>query len=330
LARIGSGDLKFFAAIPDQRLGLVPNLLGLYGFWAEATGRFSSMKAFVPVWPAILSILLILCAVGAFFAFRRRDIHLGPWVAGLLIAAALALVLEAGISHPFTAGLVQWVDAHFPPYRGMRDAGKWAALLALVYSQLAGLGAVAVLDWLRKWAPAHARVEWTTSVAAGLLLALPLYYGNGLLYGAHGEIKPSQYPSGWYAADRMLASDEHPGRTLFLPWHEYMGFGFIRNQNKVIAPPGPSFFSVPVFVSNNPEVRGIPPPTDPEQVAIVGLVRAREAGDWAEVLAAHGIKYVLLAHEADWSGYGYLDSQPGITKVGDYGSISLYRNTKVP
>jgi hypothetical protein len=32
----------------------------------------------------------------------------------------------------------------------MRDAGKWAALLALVYSQLVGLGAVAILDWLRQ------------------------------------------------------------------------------------------------------------------------------------------------------------------------------------
>jgi hypothetical protein len=128
----------------------------------------------------------------------------------------------------------------------------------------------------------------------------------------------------------VLTTDPHPGRTLFLPWHEYMSFGFIRNQNKVISPPGPSFFSVPIVVSSNAEVPGIAPPTDPDQVAINSLVRARAAGDWADVLAARGIKYVLLAHELDWSGYSYLDSQAGITKVGDYGSISLYRNATVP
>jgi hypothetical protein len=329
LAGIGSGDLKFFAAIPDKHLGLVPNLLGLYGFWAEATNRFTSMKAFVPVWPLILGLLLILCGIGAFAAFRKRDLELRPWVAGLLIAAVVALVLEAGMSQPMTAGLVEWVDAHFSPYRGMRDAGKWAAVLALVYSQLAALGALAILDWLRKWDTPQARVEWIASIAAGLLLALPLYYGNGLLYGAHGEIKPSQYPPGWYAADRMLASDKHPGRTLFLPWHEYMTYEFIRNQNKVVAPPAPSFFSVPVVVSSNPEVPGIARPTDPDQVAITNLVRAGATGNWADVLAARGIKYILLAHELDWSGYSYLDSQPGITKVGEYGSISLYLNSRV-
>ena len=34
------------------------------------------------------------------------------------------------------------------------------------------------------------------AVAIGLLLAVPLYNGNGLLFGMHGEIKPSEYPAG--------------------------------------------------------------------------------------------------------------------------------------
>jgi hypothetical protein len=330
LAGITIGDLHAFAAIPDQHLGLVPNLLGLYGFWAEAAGRFTPMKAFAPVWPAILTLLLMVCAFGAFTAFRNRDRQLTPWVAGLVVAAILALVLEMGVTYTLTASLTEWLDAQVPPYRGMRDAAKWAAMLALVYSQLGALGAVAILGWLKKWVPGHARSEWVASAATGLLLALPLYYGNGLLYGAHGEIKPSHYPAGWYAADRVLISDGHPGRTLFLPWHQYTSFGFIRNQNKVVAPPGPTFFSVPILASSNPEVVGIGAPNDPDQVAITGLVRARAGGDWAGVLAARGIKYVLLAHELDWSGYSYLDNQAGITKVGDYGSISLYRNTNVP
>src|SRR2546430_17082889 len=43
--------LRAYAAVPDPSLGLIPNLLGLYGFWAENARRFTSMKAFVPIWP---------------------------------------------------------------------------------------------------------------------------------------------------------------------------------------------------------------------------------------------------------------------------------------
>jgi hypothetical protein len=329
IAGIGSGDLVAYAAVPDQQLGLLPNLLGLYGFWAEDTGRFTSMKDFVPLWPAVLAVLLLVGAVGAFAVFRQHRDQLAPWAAGLLIAAVIAVILEMGVSQPLTSGLVRWLDANLPLYRGMRDAGKWGALLALVYSQLIALGAVAILDWLRERTHGTPKTEWLVPTAIGLLLALPLYYGNGLLYGMHGEIAPSQYPPGWYAADQVLAADSHPGRTLFLPWHEYMTLSFVRNENSVVASPAPSFFTTPVLVSADPEVPGIAPPSDPEQLAISDLVASGNQGQWAQVLAAHHIKYVLLAREVDWSSYGYLDNQPGLIRIGDYGSIVLYRNSLV-
>jgi hypothetical protein len=326
ISGIGAGDLVAYAAIPDGHLGLMPNLLGLYGFWAEGTGRFASMKNFVPLWPAVLALLLLVGAIGAIAAFKQRRDQIAPWVAGLVVAATIALILEAGISQPMTSVLVRWLDA-FPIYRGMRDAGKWAALLALVYSQLVALGAVAILDWIAKARRPSITREWLQAIAAGLLLAFPLYYGNGLLFGMHGEITPSPYPSGWYAADRVLAADSHPHRTLFLPWHEYMSLSFVRNQNRVVAPPAMTFFSTPVLVSADPEVPGIVPPTNPDQEAISNLVRDGSQGHWAEVLATRGVKYVLLTREVDWMSYSYLDDQPGLVRVGDYGSIVLYRNS---
>jgi hypothetical protein len=329
IARTGSGDLVAYAAVPDPQLGLLPNLLGLYGFWAEDVGRFTSMKDFVPLWPVVLGVLLLVAAAGAIANLRSRRDRLTPWVAGLLMAAAIALILEAGISQPLTARLISWLDANLPLYRGMRDAGKWAALLAFVYSQLVGLGAAAMLGWLRERTVGIAQSELLISIGTGLLLALPLFYGNGLLYGMHGEIVPSQYPVGWYSADRVLSADRHPGRTLFLPWHEYMALSFVRNENSVTGPSGPSFFSTPVLVSADPEVAGIPPPTEPVQVAIADLVAARGQGRWAEVLAAHDIKYVLLAREVDWRSYAFLDNQTGLVMIGDYGSIVLYRNDLV-
>jgi hypothetical protein len=330
LGGIAAGNAFTFASVPDPHLGLVPNLVGLYGFWAENSGRFTSMKDFVPLWPVVLAVVLTVGALGAIAAFRQRRDCIAAWAAGLLIAALISLVLEMGVSHPLTSWLVTWLDLHFAIYRGMRDAGKWAALLALVYSQLVALGAVAILDWLRQQTPATSAREWVVSVATGLLLAVSLYYGNGLLFGMHGEIQPSQYPSGWYAADLALLADPHPGLTLFLPWHEYMSFSFVHNQNPVIAPPAPAFFSVPVIVSANPEVTGIAPPTDPQQAQISTLVAQGEKANWAEALAILHVKYVLVARGVSFPTYRYLDKQPGLTRVGDFTSIVIYRNILVP
>jgi hypothetical protein len=326
ISTTGSGELTAYAVVPDRSLGLVPNLLGLYGFWAENTGRFASMKAFVPFWPAILAALLVVCAIGAIAAFRQRNSGLAPWVAGLLIAGAVGFLLEMGVSNPLTSGVVTWLDVHIPIYRGMRDAGKWGALLALVYSQLSGLGTAAILTWLKKGVRSPLLSEWAGGFAAALLLALPLYYGNGLLFGAHGEIKPSAYPAGWYAADRLLVSDQMPGRGLFLPWHMYMRYSFVQNQNQVIACPAATFFSIPILSSGDPEVPGIMPALSPDQTAISSLVASGSTANWARVLADRGVKYVLLAKELDWENYKYLDQQAGLVRVADLGTMILYRN----
>src|SRR5439155_8060936 len=127
-ARTGAADLDVYSASADPQFGLIPNLLGLYGFWAEDTGRFTSMKAFVPFWPVILIALLILLAVGAKAVIQRWpevDFPGGrPWVFGLLGAGVIALILEMGVVTPVTEPIVRLLDGFFPPYRGMRDAGK--------------------------------------------------------------------------------------------------------------------------------------------------------------------------------------------------------------
>jgi hypothetical protein len=328
LASITIADVSTFAAIPDPQLGLLPNLLGLYGFWAEATGRFTSMKAFVPAWPIVLVVVLVVCAVGLLKALQGRNWQPAAWVSGLVVVGLLALFLEMGVSSPVTAWLVEWIDAHIVLYRGMRDAGKWAAILALVYSQLAALGAAAIIGWIKSHRFGGVQADWSVSAATALLLAGSLYYGNGLMFGMHGEIRPSAYPSGWYAADRVLVADPHSSRALFLPWHQYMGMSFVRNQNSVVVSPAPTFFSVQIVASTNPEVGGTVPPSDPDQMTISELVAAGASGQWAQVLAERAIKYVLLAKEADWTSYKYLDQQPGLELVGDYGSIRLYRNSQ--
>jgi len=330
LAGIGAADIPVYQTVGDPHLGLIPNLLGLYGFWAENIGRFPSFKLFAPVWPIVLGALLLIALVGALSVLlpRRDDSRpdLRPWVIGLLIAGAIALVLDVGSADSRIAVLVTWLDSVFPPYRGMRDSGKWAAILALVYAQLVPLGVVAVTAAVKTRVPSGRLRDRAQALAAGLALALPLYYGNGLLFGMHGQVRPSQYPAGWYQADRLLQADPHPGRAVFLPWHLYLAMSFVDNTNKVVASPAPSFFSIPVVISPNPEIPGIAAAGDPDQVAVSGLVIAARAGDWAPILAKHNIKYVLVAREVDWRGYSYLSEERGLELVADYGSIVVYRD----
>jgi hypothetical protein len=330
LANISQGDLHAFRTVPDPNLGLLPNVIGLYGFWAEQVRRFPSLKGYVPGWPIVIAMILLLAIVGAVTTVIRggSEIHLDrKWVLGLVLACIPATILYLGVADQHVTPLVRWLDNTFPPYRGMRDASKWAALLALAYSQLASLGSKALMDWTGKQVKPGQGRELAVALLTAIVLALPLYYGNGLLYGMHGQFQASAYPPGWYAADRAISSDPHPGRTLFLPWHGYMAFSFIRNANPVVASPAPFFFSMPIVASRDLEIPGVAPPAgDPDQTMVSKLVAAGDRGEWAAMLASRNFKYILLARDVDWRSYGYIDAQAGLTLVEDYGSIALYRN----
>jgi hypothetical protein len=326
LASIGSADLTAFASVPDRQLGLVPNLLGLYGFWAEASGRFAVMKVYVPAWPLMLGLILCLVAIGLGAALRS-DSSIRSWAIGLAASGLVALVVEVALSSAASRPTVQWLAAHFLVVRGMRDASKWSVPIAFAESQLFGLGVSAAAAYLVRRTRSGSLQDLVVPATVGLMLALPVYYGNGVLYGLHGTVALSQYPSGWYAADDQLRSDPHPEKMLFLPWHEYMRLSFVRNQDPIVAPAAPQFFSVAVVVSSDPEVPGVSAPTNADQTAVSELVRAGPAGDWAPVLAAHDIKYVLLAREANWDAFSYLTSQSGFVEVSDYGSVILLRDS---
>lgn len=330
LSAIGGGDLYAFRTVPDPALGLVANILGLYGFWAEGTHRYVSLKEFAIGWPIVLCGLIAVCVVGVITVLRSRPgdgiVSDRALVGGLLLAAALAALLAIGLSAPLMARLVVAIDKTVPVYRGLRDAGKWIAVLALLYSQLAALGASALLNLLGTNRRVGRSRELVVPLMSALILALPVYYGNGLLYGLHAQVQPSAYPTGWYAADRLISHDRNGGRAVFLPWHGYMALSFIRNTDRVVSCPAPSFFSIPTVASQDLEIPGIAPPASADQVAISQLVKQGAKADWATTLNQYGIEYVLLAREADWNSYAYLASQPGLTLLHDYGSIVVFRN----
>ena len=330
LSRITDADLAAFGSASDSHLGLLLNIVGLYGFWAERTDRYVSLKDFVPQWPLILAFMLLVCSIGIVVGVRAPGAT-GPnrvraLVIGLALAAAASTVLAIGISEPHTARLVRWIDSVAPAYRGMRDASKWIAVIALFYSQTTALGVAALLEECNKRVLPGVARDSLIAVVTAVALAAPLYYGSGLLYGAHGQIRPSSYPPGWYSADHLIASDPSHPRTLFLPWHGYIALSFVHNTDQVVANPAPLFFSTNVLASSDLEIPGIAPPAEPDQRTISKLVASGAEGEWATILAAQDVKYVLIAREADWMKYSYFANLPGLELVSDYNSILLYRD----
>src|SRR5204863_471790 len=87
------------------------------------------------------------------------------------LLVTLALRPAMGIASGATAWMVSGLGNHLVVYKGMRDAGKWAVVIASVYSQLVGLAVGEGLDWLPRHVPAHWE-PWVGGAAAGLLLAL--------------------------------------------------------------------------------------------------------------------------------------------------------------
>src|SRR5260370_923990 len=124
LARIGDADLSAFSTTADPTLGLLVNVLGLYGFWAEDTQRFASMKDFVVAWPVILAVILVIVCAGVVGGWKRVDSgdsdHTRPWAAGMVVALVVAVVLGIGIADAHIAPLIHWLDPLCPPYRRMR------------------------------------------------------------------------------------------------------------------------------------------------------------------------------------------------------------------
>jgi hypothetical protein len=79
--------------------------------------------------------------------------------------------------------------------------------------------------------------------------------------------------------------------------------------------------------SEDLEIEGVPPPLDdPDQALIARLAAAGGEADWGEQLSTRGFKYVFLARESDWRDYAYLDTQPHLSRIRDYGSIVVYQN----
>ncbi len=314
-----ASDAQDFQTIPDPRLGLLPNVVALYGFWGDDDRRYAVPKDHNPLWIPLGIGLLALSVLGVRQGWR----HDRPVTVGFVIAGAVALVLAAGVAFKPLAGLSEWLIAEVPFYAGFREPQKFVALLVLVYAYFGAWGARDFLAWMARLS----RQRWQAGLTAGVLL-LPILYTPTMLAGFAGQLKPADFPADWYALDRHLTAEPDADfRVLWLPWHHYQSFGFA--GNRVIANPAERFFERPVLISGNPEFGTSSAPTPDSDVRYVDERIIQPGPTVTELgtkLSQLKVKYVVLAKEADWRDYDYLHRQPDLVIERQSQTLILYKN----
>jgi hypothetical protein len=139
-------------------------------------------------------------------------------------------------------------------------------------------------------------------LAAGVALAVPA------VGGIDSRLRPVALPSAWREA--RAAVEAAPGTVLALPWHQYFDVG-IDGVRRVLNPV-PLLVGGDVLLSSDPE---LDQPErreriDPRESTADGIVAAaREGHPVSARLAALGVRWVLVLHEADWRRDGGIGAQ---------------------
>ncbi len=311
-ASIDTTDFVTFVTQGDSTVGVVGNILSLYGFWRESA---LLPKDVLPLWWIPSLLILALSLFGLKVRMREGD----KLAKTLLVASPIAVVLAIGFATPSTEWIVQAVLKWIPGFSGLRETAKLTGVLAFTYAYFAPMGLEALVRYF--YAPRmHVRVI-AVSVTALLVLATSFTF----LWGALGQVQTGTYPTGWKVVDDILVADVYRGKILVFPWRGYLEVNFAGGE--FIANPAHGYFHVPVEVSesiNNTIYDGkyttafddlIPIDEEPDDIA-------------SDVLAlrAKGVTHVILMKTSDWERYiGVLEETIYFDRVYDNESIALYR-----
>ncbi|EJN58085.1 hypothetical protein [Halogranum rubrum] len=325
LTTISGADLTVFSA-RGTIVGNVPlSVAMLYGFWRG--GVTTTAEFLAPVVAGLLfAVLLFLVVSGAVRHWGEARTR------GVALAGLFAFVLSLGVSTPLSEPLFETLTTLVPPLRGMRDSQKFVGLLVFGYAFFGARGVDGVVSGVRAALPALDSGRDSGRLSRLALLALvcltlltPLVYTAPMVAGLDGQLDSTTYPESWHAANEFLGAGEgeRAGRTLFLPWHGYLSVSWADGR---IASPAPLFFDRPVVTSQRLDVGGIDTrATDPTHRRVNDAL-ADQTSKLDEELAAVGVEYVILAHEADYRRYDSLDDRDAFSVAFTGDDITVYEN----
>lgn len=308
------GDRLAFATAGHGWAKIV-NIVTLQGFWADGRSLYITARELYWWWWLPQFVLMALVVVGV----RARWYAQRAVTIGFIAAMAVAMIVACGTGGTIFASLNRWMTDTVPFFDGYREPQKFVAVIALGYAYFGAHGLAAL--WRRAIAAKHT-IQTHDVIAATVVLTILL--SPLMLWGFHGQLSATEYPRDWYQVNAQLQTLP-AGKVLFLPWHQYMRFGF---AGRVIANPSDRFFASELVSSNNPELTGLDNWHNSTTQATIErhiLPTAHHGGSvMAQSLKQLNIHYVLLAKENDFRDYAYLDRQPGLQVVQNTAHLRLY------
>ncbi len=171
-------------------------------------------------------------------------------------------------------------------------------------------------------------VRFSLLVIVITVLITPLIYSFTFFNGFAGQIKPTDYPSDWYETNNFLNEDKQDFKILFLPWHQYMNFGWVNNTNKRIANPARNFFDKDVISGTNAEIGKIYRESNtPEQVYIDSVLDKRNnITNFGELISILNVKYVILTKESDYKKYFFIFNQTDLELIKETKNLYVLTN----
>jgi hypothetical protein len=353
--QVGSVSLDLYRTIGDPHLGLLANVLGLYGFWRLGPGP-ELPKDMISGWPFLMLAILTVVVIGArsmlrngapessqlsdatsasgansrprFKALSLRQESRAmteleaqdgrPLGFVLLLVGIGGYFLALGGQGP-TGGLFNWAYDHVPFFALMREPQKFLMLLVLALAIFfgRGVGHIARSNFFKS---KFANVAMTAVVG----VALPLGYTANIFGGLGGQVAPSSVPVAYQQADALMGTGA--GNILYLPWHLYMAYTF--TGNRIVANIGADEFRRTVIAGDNVEAGDVESQSSSPRSRYLQQLFADGAQikQFGALVAPLGVQFVVLAKTVDWHRYAWLNSQGDLLKVFDSSSLEVWRN----
>ena len=315
--RIGINNLIAYRTLSDPHLGLLANVVGLYGFWRLGPAL---AKNLITGWPLVLLGILVVAGSGFYGAIKRRSsFSTSTWTRRnllfILLCGILGILLAMGDQGP-TGSVFRFAYLHVPFFVVMREPQKFLMLWAMVLALGFGMGIGGLKQAMR-----DGRVQKLLFI---VILALPIIYQPLMFWGLSGQVQTSHYPKSWYSVRSMI--NDRQGALLALPWHMYLAFPF--TGHRVIANPISQFFGGNVIVGGNVELPNIFTTSTSERQAYLDYIlpKGGELTDFGALLKPLGVQYVALFKTVDWKKYSWLTHQHDMRPVYRSGSVELFLN----
>jgi len=331
-SQFSQGDLLAFQSVADSRFGLIFNLLSGYGFWPEVYDYFIIPKNIVGIWPLVALTIIGISLYGFIRLIQEKDKSIYPFLLTFAVLFIISLDFAGGIALKSFANTIFFLYDKIPVLRGLREPQKLIGVLIFSYAYFGSIG----LDYLVKKLTKPLRI-----IIFILFFLIPFVYTPTIFSSFWNQLKPTSYPDSWYKVNDILKQDSDTGLVVFFPWHQYMRYNF--SNNLVIANPAPQFFDKPILSSLNYETEPLyTHEIRPEALHVDGLLRIQFektnllgqkvdfTPDWATDLSVIGVKYIILAKDADWQKYDFLDKSPGLVKILESEDLLLYQNQVPP